>query len=434
MICFYLHKVLGGQIWTQTAKIEQNCCIFPSLLKDLNCHHRWELRNLWQIKGSVACSDRNAFFTSEKPKKYHAWSCQNVCDALTFLLDNIFIRFGTKLYRQVVGIPNGTNCAPLVADLFLFCYERDFMMSLSDDKQADVIDAFNTTSRYLDVILNINNVYFDNMVSQIYPSELQLNKANASDTEAAFLDLHLSISNDIVSTKIYDKRDDFDFEIVNFPFLDGDVPRSTSYGVYISQLIRFARASSYVADLNTRNKLLTQKLLKQGYRYHKLRKTFSKFYRRYYDLISKFQVGLKSLLRQGLSEPDFYGDLVYKLKKIVGSNNFSAQFIKIISHYKKIGYNINVSQQTACLVVNPITVGNFAFLFNCTPVGRISDSMMVPTWRLIYWWDGRGLMLWLFVGPTGVYLLDFFCSGIQFNLLLSPYPCFISLFYLDLYV
>ena len=95
------------------------------------------------------------------------------------------------------------------------------------------------------------------MVSQIYPSELQLNKANTSDTEAAFLDLHLSNSNDIVSTKIYDKSDDIDFEIVNFPFLHGDVPRSTSYGVYISQLIRYARASSYVADL-------TQKLLKQA--------------------------------------------------------------------------------------------------------------------------------------------------------------------------
>ena len=113
----------------------------------------------------------------------------------------------------------GTNCAPLVEDLFLFCYESDFMMSLSDDKQADVIDAFNTTSRYLDDILNINNVYFDNMVSQIYPSELQLNEANTSDAEAAFLDLHLSISNDIVSTKICDKRDDFDFEIVNNNFL-----------------------------------------------------------------------------------------------------------------------------------------------------------------------------------------------------------------------
>ena len=145
------------------------------------------------------------------------------------------------------------------------------------------------------------------------------------------------------------------------------------------RVVKVGGASSHITDFNTRNKLLTQKLLKQGYQYHKLHKTFSKFYRRYYDLISKFQVGLKSLLRQGLSEPAFYGDLVYKLKKIVGSNNFSAQFIKIISHYKKIGYNINVLQQTACLVVNPILVGNFAFLFNCTPVGQTSDSMTVPT-------------------------------------------------------
>ena len=164
------------------------------------------------------------------------------------------------------------------------------------------------------------------MVSKIYPSELQLNKANTSDTEAAFLDLHniLSFSIDIVSTKIYNKHDDFDFEIVNFPFLDGDVPYSASYGVYISKLIRFARASSYVTDFSSLNKLLTQKLLKQGYRYNKHGKTFSKFYRRYYDLISKFQVGLKSLLRQGLLEPEFYGELVYKLKNIVDSNNFSA--------------------------------------------------------------------------------------------------------------
>ena len=145
----------------------------------------------------------------------------------------------------------------------------------------------------------------------------------------------MSISNDIVSTKIYDKLCDFNFEIVNFPFLDDDVPRSTSYGVYISQLIRFARASSYVTDFNTRNKLLTKKLLNKAIGIKKLRKTFSKFYRRYYNLISKFQVGLKSLLRHGLSEPEFYGDLVYKLKKLVCSYGFSAQFIKIISHYKK---------------------------------------------------------------------------------------------------
>ena len=163
-----------------------------------------------------------------------------MCEALTFLLDNIYIRFGSRLYRQIIGIPMCTNCAPLVADLFLFCYERDFMLSLSEDNQSDVIEALSSTSRYLDDLLNIDNNFFDSMVNRIYPSELQLNKANVSDNEASFLDLHLSISNGFVRTKIYDKRDDFDFDILNFLFLDGDVPRSTSYCVYISQLIRFA--------------------------------------------------------------------------------------------------------------------------------------------------------------------------------------------------
>ena len=156
------------------------------------------------------------------------------------------------------------------------------------------------------------------------------------------MDLHLSISNGFVSPKIYDKRDDFDFDIVNFPFLDGDVPRRPSYGVYFSQLIRFARVCSHVDDLNTRNKCLTAKLLKQGYWYHNLRKAFFKFYRRHYELISKFNVGLKSLLHQGLSEPEFYGDLVYKFKKIRGMTDFSDQFRKNLMCYKRIGYNLNV--------------------------------------------------------------------------------------------
>ena len=98
------------------------------------------------------------------------------------------------------------------------------MKSLTKEKRYDLIDAFNATSRYLDDLLNIDNIHFEHMVHRIYPAELLLNKANASDTEAAFLDLNLSIHNDIVSTKIYEKRDDFNFDIVNFPFLDGDIP------------------------------------------------------------------------------------------------------------------------------------------------------------------------------------------------------------------
>ena len=120
-----------------------------------------------------ACNDRNAFFTSDAVRNYNLWSCQKECEALTFLVDNIYIRFGSKLYRQIVGIPMGTNCAPLGSFLYLFCYERDFMLSLSEDNQSDVIEAFNSTSRYLDDLLNIDNGFFDSMVNRIYPSELQ---------------------------------------------------------------------------------------------------------------------------------------------------------------------------------------------------------------------------------------------------------------------
>ena len=131
------------------------------------------------------------------------------------------------------------------------------MLSLSDNNQTDIIEAFYSTSRYLDDLLNIDNPYCKQMVGQIYPTELQLNKANSSDTDAPFLDLNLSITNGIISSKIHDKGDDFNFEIVNFPFFDGGVPRSPSYGVYISQLIRFARVCSKVDYL-----FLTAKLLK----------------------------------------------------------------------------------------------------------------------------------------------------------------------------
>ena len=210
-----------------------------------------------------------------------------------------------------------------------------------DDKQADVIDAFGAASGCLGDVLGAGSVCFESVVGQVYPSGLQLNKAGASGAGAAFLDLHMSVSGDIVSTGVCDKRDDFGFGIVGFPFFDGDVPRSASYGVCVSQLVRFARASGCVAGFSACSGLLTQKLLKQGCRCHKLRRAFSKFYRRCYDLISKFQVGLGSLLRQGLSEPGFYSDLVCGLKRIVGSSGFSAQFIGVISHYGRIGYDID---------------------------------------------------------------------------------------------
>ena len=134
----------------------------------------------------ISCNDKNAFFTSDAVTNYNLWSCQKVCEALTFLLDYIYIRFGSRLNGQIVDIPMGTNCTRLVADQYLFCYERNFMLSLSEDNQSYVIEAFNSTSRYLDDLQNIDKNFFDSMVNRIYPSELQLNKANVPDNKPHF--------------------------------------------------------------------------------------------------------------------------------------------------------------------------------------------------------------------------------------------------------
>ena len=139
------------------------------LKKKLNDSIGWSFER--ECLPNLACNEINAFFTPEQQNRYKLWSCQNMCEALTYLLDTIFIRFRTTLYRQIVGIPMGTNCAPLIADLFSFCYEREFKASLSYNKEAEIIQAFNSTSRYLDDLLNIDNPYFEGMVGGIYPPE-----------------------------------------------------------------------------------------------------------------------------------------------------------------------------------------------------------------------------------------------------------------------
>ena len=203
----------------------------------------WEKKKLfiypfiWENTQYLACNEECAFFTSDVYNITIYGRVKKSVMPLYIFWILYAIRFGTKLYRQTIGIRMGINCAPLVADLFLFCYGRYFMKSLSRENQADIIEAFNSTSRYLDNLSNIDNTYFDQMVDRIYPTELQLNRANSSDTEASFfLDLNLYISNCTVSTKIYDKRDEFDFDIGYFPFLYGDAPLPAYliWGIHIS--------------------------------------------------------------------------------------------------------------------------------------------------------------------------------------------------------
>ncbi len=147
------------------------------------------------------------------------------------------------------------------------------------------------------------------------------------------------------------------------PHLDGNVPKRTSYRVYISQLIRFARACTRVQDFNSRNLLLTTKLLKQGYRYHKLCYTFSKFYRRNKDLISEYSQSLMALIWEGICLPEFYGDFVYKVRKIIGLNDFDSRFENLIERFIGRGYNRAILKKTSSLILHPVTVYKFSHLF-----------------------------------------------------------------------
>ena len=162
------------------------------------------------------------------------------------------------------------------------------MSNLHKSKQYDLMDMFNDTSRYLDDIFTIDNPEFEKHIPDIYPTELRLNKAITSDKETFFLDLDIKVVGSDVHTSVYDKRDDFGFPIVNFPWFSGDVPRLPSYVVYISQLVRFSRCCTRVSDYPFQNLQITSKLLTQGYIYHKLRKSFGKFFRSYSDVLSKF--------------------------------------------------------------------------------------------------------------------------------------------------
>ena len=195
-----------------------------------------------------------------------------------------------------------------------------------------LIDMFNDTSRYLDDILvfTIDNPEFEKYIPDIFPAELQLNKANTSD-KASFLDLNIKVIGSDIHTSVYDKRDDFGFPIVNFPWLSCDVPRLPSYGIYISKLVRFTRCRTSVLDFHSKNLQITSKLLTQGYRYHKLRRTFGKFFRSYSELLAKFgDISFQEYVSKGISHPVFYGDLGYKLRRVKDTPNFISSGSKIV--------------------------------------------------------------------------------------------------------
>ena len=251
------------------------------------------------------------------------------------------------------------------------------MSHLQKSKRFDLTDMFNDTSQYLDDIFTIDNPEFEKHISDIYPAELQLNKTYTSDKENPFLDINIKVICSDIHTSVYDKRDDFGFPIVNFPWLSGDVPRLPSYGIYISQLVRFARCFTSVLDFHSKNLQITSKLLTQGYRYHKLRKTFGKFFRSYSELLSKFgDISFQEYLSKGISHPVFYGDLVYKLRRVKDTPNFFSAGSKIVKHLRRRQYYPVIIERTIGLVLGTSTALYEPFLKHCTLTNKAVGAYM----------------------------------------------------------
>ena len=245
----------------------------------------------------LVLSHEESYFVKEHSDSKHKYSEDDIIKMLEFLVDNIFVVFAGKVFQQKVGIPMGTNCAPLLADIFLYSYEAEFIQSLLSTGRKQLASWFNFTYKYIDDVLSISNPEFENYLGQMYPVELEIKDTTESNTSASYLDLLLSIGRDgQLHTSIYDKRDDFNFHITNFPFLSSNIPTSPAYGVFISQLIRYARACSSYGYFILRATRLSNKLLKQGYVKERLKSSLRKFYCRYGNLIKQYEVSLSQML------------------------------------------------------------------------------------------------------------------------------------------
>ena len=234
--------------------------------------------------------------------EFFCLTVQQVIDLFNYLIDNIYIQVGTVVFKQSVGIPMGTDCAPLIADLFLFSFEFDFRKGLIR-KDLAAARKFNKTYRYIDDLLALNNPHFVKLIGKIYPPQLELKRTTEGPITCSYLDLNISISGHRFHTDLYDKRDTFNFHIVNFPHMVSNIPTKPAYGVFISQLIRYLRVCGNYQQFKTRSTNLTSRPLKQGFDYTRLQNTFRKFLQRNPIALRKYQVSHKNILVECISFP-----------------------------------------------------------------------------------------------------------------------------------
>lgn len=259
--------------------------------KQLRKELRWVIREAFKSSkyAYISVYKTNASWTNKPGKNTTHLDCNKVIRLMNWLLDNIYVTFGDKLFRQVVGIPMGTDCAPFLANLFLYSYEYRWIAKQKELKNWHVLNNFRCCSRFIDDLLMINNAdQMKKYMAEIYPKELILVPDDTDGTSCPFLDLQITITESIISTSIYDKRDTYSFPIVNFPNLSGNIPQKSSYGVFTGEVVRYARACSYYMDFKLRTLTLVKKLVKQNFKPRLLKRAWLRFCDVHILLVQKY--------------------------------------------------------------------------------------------------------------------------------------------------
>ena len=233
------------------------------------------------------CTKNDARWTDSPKKTTLALDCKKVIRLLNWLIDNIYVTSGDKVFRQKIGIPMGTDCDPFLANLFLYSYDTNEKQRVL--KNYPLIHAFKNCCRYIDDLLMANNDgHMNRVMTDIYPKELVLVPDDSDGLSTPFLDLQLVVKNGVISTSIFDKRDAFDFKIINYPTLTGNIPLKSSYGVFICEAVRYARACSHFIDFKARVLILIKKLKTQFFSDKLLKKAYLKFCDSHILLVQKY--------------------------------------------------------------------------------------------------------------------------------------------------
>jgi len=238
----------------------------------------------------ISIGKTQANWNITRSKNNPSWTKTETVEHINYLIDNIYVMCGDSLFKQVIGIPMGTDCAPFLANLFLYSYECEWLCKKFEEKQVDILQRFNYCFRYIDDLLCINNdQMMETFMTEIYPKELGLTSDN-SVLQSNYLDLDLEIRNGKIHTSLFDKRDAFKFKIVNFPDLSGNIPEKQSYGVFISQLIRYARCCEDFKDFKERTHTLIDRLKSQNFKMSQWKRTFENIAETHYELLFKYKI------------------------------------------------------------------------------------------------------------------------------------------------